>query len=72
MEQQRGSELSQFEIRTHATHRAAVEKIWELIKGRRSRNDKTCSNVDVIIDELSIHPVQNAYLLRRAPNFIYI
>ena len=61
LQQQRGPRLSAFVIRTDATHRAAVEKMWELVKGRTSRNDGTMGSVKFLIDEYSIHPVQNAY-----------
>ena len=61
LQQQRSTQLSDFEIRTHATHRAAVERIWELIKGRTGRNDGTMGSVEFLLDEYSIHPVQNAY-----------
>ena len=69
---QRGTRYHDFILRTHATHVAAVNKVFALIKARTSGSDGTMGKVQEVIDEYSIHPFRNAYWkVPMAPGGIY-
>ena len=72
LQQQRGSQRREFQIRTDAMHIAAVDEVFELIKARKSSHDGTMGAIAEVLDGLSIHPFRNAYWeCPMAPGGIY-